>query len=237
MNPEKRVGLYLTIIVHLVVLIGFLLYQINSMVEKESSFVLDFTKQEEEEEQARKEERRAQLSAEVEDLIRGVQQQSRNVAVDATQRNRALRDDRHTNPNEVYDEAKELQDKLDAARKAVEDQQGVEEIDVSPKKEEKPKNTPAYTGPSVLEYTLEGRKATNLPIPVYKCMGGGDVTVAIQVDRKGYVKEAAIVIDFSSQDRCLQEFAVRAAKQSRFNSSSEAPSMQSGEIVYRFIPQ
>ena len=77
----------------------------------------------------------------------------------------------------------------------------------------------------------------HLPIPVYKCMGGGDVTVAIQVDPKGYVVHAAIVTDFSSQDHCLQEFAVRAALQSRFTAQSNAPSKQSGEIVYRFIPQ
>ena len=77
----------------------------------------------------------------------------------------------------------------------------------------------------------------SLPIPVYKCLGGGDVTVSIQVDRKGYVQKAAIVAYFSSQDRCLQEYALRAARQSRFTASVDAPPLQTGEIVYRFIPQ
>ncbi|MFA5227668.1 MAG: hypothetical protein WC396_08660, partial [Bacteroidales bacterium] len=77
MKKETRVGIYLTVILHLLVLIGFLLYQINSLVQKESTFVLDFTKQEEREEKAEKEKRREELSAELENLIAGIQQQSR----------------------------------------------------------------------------------------------------------------------------------------------------------------
>lgn len=239
MKTETRVGLYLTIIVHLLALIGILAYQIQSVRQKDASFELDFTQQEREEQQQAEEERlarRAELSAELEDMIRGVQRESRNVAVDATQR-RALRDDRHSNPNEVYDEAKALQDKLDAARKAVQEQQGDEDVAAPVQKQEEKKNVPAYTGPSVLEYTLEGRKIMNPSTPAYKCLGGGDVTVAIQVDPKGIVLQATIIADFSSQDRCLQEYAIEAAKKTRFTSSPDAPPRQEGEIVYRFIPQ
>lgn len=237
MKKETRVGIYLTVILHLLVLIGFLLYQINSLVQKESTFVLDFTKQEEREEKAEKEKRREELSAELENLIAGIQQQSRNVAVDISERERHLKDDRNRNPEQVYDEAKSLQERLDAARKAVREQQGEEEMVPADKIDQKKTQTEAYTGPSVLEYRLDGRKAMNLPIPAYKCLGGGDVTVAIEVDRKGMVVEALIVADFSSMDHCLQEFAIRAARQSRFTSSTNAPPRQSGEIVYRFIPQ
>lgn len=237
MKKETRVGIYLTVILHLLVLIGFLLYQINSLVQKESTFVLDFTKQEEREEKAEKEKRREELSAELEDLIAGIQQQSRNVAVDISERERHLKDDRNRNPEQVYDEAKSLQERLDAARKAVREQQGEEEIVSADRIDQKKTQTEAYTGPSVLEYRLDGRKAMHLPIPAYKCLGGGDVTVAIEVDRKGMVVEALIVADFSSMDHCLQEFAIRAARQSRFTSSTNAPPRQSGEIVYRFIPQ
>ena len=237
MKKETRVGIYLTVILHLLVLIGFLLYQINSLVQKESTFVLDFTKQEEREEKAEKEKRREELSAELENLIAGIQQQSRNVAVDISERERHLKDDRNRNPEQVYDEAKSLQERLDAARKAVREQQGEEEMVPADRIDQKKTQTEAYTGPSVLEYRLDGRKAMHLPIPAYKCLGGGDVTVAIEVDRKGLVVEALIVADFSSMDHCLQEFAIRAARQSRFTSSTNAPPRQSGEIVYRFIPQ
>jgi hypothetical protein len=236
MKKETKTGIYLTVIVHLVALIIFLLFQINSLLQKESSFVLDFSQQEELEAQLQREQMRAQLSAQLEDLLSGIEQQSRNVAVDATQRNQNLKDDRHEDPSRVYEEAEELQKRLDAAREAVEDEGGEENIAAPPKKE-KEDNVKPYTGPSVLEYTLKGRKAMSLPIPVYKCIGGGDVTVLIAVDQKGYVQKADIVDDFSSRDRCLREFALRAAKQSRFTASTEAPSLQSGEIVYRFIPQ
>jgi len=41
----------------------------------------------------------------------------------------------------------------------------------------------------------------------------------------------------SSSDACLREFAVRAAKSSRFTASASSPDKQVGEIVYRFIAQ
>lgn len=236
MKKETKTGIYLTIIVHLVALIVILSLQISSMIRKESSFVLDFTQQEELEAAQRKEQMRAEISEGLDELISEIQRQSRNVAVDATQRNQLLQDDRHKNPAEVYKEAEELQKRLDAARKEVEEQGGQEAVAAQKNKDERENEKP-YTGPAVLEYSLEGRKAMSLPIPVYKCLGGGDVTVAIQVDRKGYVKKMAILQDFSSQDRCLQEFALRAARQSRFTASEEAPPLQPGEIVYRFIPQ
>lgn len=236
MKKETKTGIYLTIIVHLVALIVILSLQISSMIRKESSFVLDFTQQEELEAAQRREQMRAEISEGLDELISEIQRQSRNVAVDATQRNQLLRDDRHKNPAEVYKEAEELQKRLDAARKEVEEQGGQEAVAAQKNKDERENEKP-YTGPAVLEYSLEGRKAMSLPIPVYKCLGGGDVTVAIQVDRKGYVKKMAILQDFSSQDRCLQEFALRAARQSRFTASEEAPPLQPGEIVYRFIPQ
>ncbi|MDD4919775.1 MAG: hypothetical protein PHX94_03580 [Bacteroidales bacterium] len=236
MKKEMRVGLYLTLIIHLIALIVILSLQISLIIKKESSFMLDFTPQEELELEQQKERIRAEVSAGLDDLIAGVQRESRNVTVDATLRNRPLKDDRHTDPSQVYKEAEALQKRLDASRREIEEQGGVEEMAIADKKENKQDLVP-YTGPAVLEYTLEGRKAMSLSIPVYKCLGGGDVTISIQVDRKGYVQKAAIVSYFSSQDHCLQEYALRAARQSRFSASVNAPPLQSGEIVYRFIPQ
>ena len=43
--------------------------------------------------------------------------------------------------------------------------------------------------------------------------------------------------DISSADQCLRNFAVRAARLSRFSASPSAPPRQTGEIVYRFIAQ
>ena len=98
-------------------------------------------------------------------------------------------------------------------------------------------NQKVYSGPSVLSYTLDGRKASHLPIPAYRCYGAGDVTVIISVDNAGNVVRAKVMDEISSTDNCLRSFAVRAARLSKFSASSNAPSNQTGEIVYRFIAQ
>ena len=48
---EEKAGLYITLIVHLSILIILLIFQIGATRSKETSFVLDFTRQEEVEKQ------------------------------------------------------------------------------------------------------------------------------------------------------------------------------------------
>jgi hypothetical protein len=234
-SKEKKVGFYSTIIFHLVVLIIFLLTAIHGIVSEETSFVLDFSKLEEIEKIEKLEELKQQASKELDDLLSGRASNSyRNVAVDRS--NQPLRDDRFKNPNQVYDEARELQRKLDASRAAALREQGSD--DVASNNENLPKeNAQQYKGPSVISYTLDGRKAISLPVPAYKCQGGGDVSVQISVNRKGYVVGASVIESVSSSDECLIRSAVAAAKRSRFRASASAPEKQVGEIVYRFIAQ
>lgn len=235
-SKEKKAGFYTTIIFHLVVIIICLLTAIQKVVSEETSFVLDFSKLEELERVEKQEELKAQASKELDDLLSGNASSSayRNVAVDRS--SRALKDDRFKNPNQVYDEARELQRKLDASRAAAQREQGADEDAVS--QDNLPdSNAPQYKGPSVISYSLDGRKAVSLPVPAYKCQGGGDVSVQIQVNRKGYVVSAAVIESVSSSDECLIRSAVAAAKRSRFRASSSAAEKQVGEIVYRFIAQ
>ncbi len=234
-SKEKKVGFYSTIIFHLVVLIIFLLTAIHGIVSEETSFVLDFSKLEEIEKIEKLEELKQQASKELDDLLSGRASNSyRNVAVDRS--NQPLRDDRFKNPNQVYDEARELQRKLDASRAAALREQGSD--DVAANNENLPKeNAQQYKGSSVISYTLDGRKAISLPVPAYKCQGGGDVSVQIYVNRKGYVVGASVIESVSSSDECLIRSAVAAAKRSRFRASTTAPEKQVGEIVYRFIAQ
>ena len=235
-SKEKKVGFYSTVIFHLVVLIIFLLTAIHGIVSEETSFVLDFSKLEEIEKIEKLEEIKQQASKELDDLLSGKVSPSayRNVAVDRS--SRALKDDRHKNPNQVYDEARELQRKLDASRAAALREQGSD--DVAANNENLPKeNAQQYKGPSVISYTLDGRKAISLPVPAYKCQGGGDVSVQITVNRKGYVVAAQVIESVSSSDECRVRSAIAAAKRSRFRASTTAPEKQVGEIVYRFIAQ
>ena len=237
LNRGNKAGLYLTISVHLVLLILFLIYQIGYQLQQDHTFVLDFSPQEEAERLAQKAQLRTQVSQELDAILSGSAAAPRNVVVNASERDprgQALRDDRFRNPNQVYEEAQQLQAKLDASRRAAQALQGSDNI--APEETPRPPSE-TYKGPSVISYKLGERKALSLPIPVYKCLGGGDVTVIIAVDPKGYVVAASVYKEFSSSDPCLTEYAMRAARSSRFSEDTKAPAQQQGEIVYRFVAQ
>ncbi|HBZ35531.1 MAG TPA: hypothetical protein PLG03_01130 [Bacteroidales bacterium] len=240
---ENKVGLYLTIAVHLLIIIILLLAKISALVSEENSFVIDFSKQEQIEKEAEEIKLKEEISKELDEELSGqtygstTRNNIRNVIVDAgAKKGSELRDDRFKNPSQVYQEAMELQKKLEASKKEAEAYQGSDDVPTSTNSS-KQSQSESYKGPSVLSYTLEGRKAISLPIPVYKCIAGGDVYISIIVNRKGYVVSASIIDGISANDDCIREYAIRAAKSSRFTASDTAPEKQQGEIVYRFIAQ
>ena len=238
-KKEDRAGLYITVIFHLTVIIVLLVYQIDSTVRKEESFVLDFSKQEEIERRQREEIFKEDISKRLDELIAAAQNSSapiRNIATDASRAQ--LRDDRGTDAEELYKEAERLaQDLKNGQKDAIEDNAVDETVEMQHQQKKSPENQKEYSGPSVLSYTLDGRKASHLPIPAYRCYGAGDVTVIITVDNSGRVVRAKVMEEISSSDNCLRSFAVRAARLSRFSASPDAPANQTGEIVYRFIAQ
>ncbi|MBR5019381.1 MAG: hypothetical protein IKX53_07075 [Bacteroidales bacterium] len=236
-NKEDRVGFYTTLVFHLSVLIVLLLVSIGHVATSETSFVLDFTKQEELEKLQKEIELKEEVNKNLEDMLaRQPRERIRNVAVDAGSK---LKDDRFKNPSEVYDEARELQRKLDASKRDALAQQAKDEaVDLNPQKGEvSDEPAQAYHGPSVISYQLDGRKALSLPVPAYKGYGAGDVLVDIEVNQAGRVTAASVRAGDSSADASLHSFAIDAAKRSRFSASSDAAKSQSGWILYRFIAQ
>lgn len=237
LSKEDRAGLYLTIIVHLVALIIFLAVQLGFSLQRENSFVLDFTKQEELEKQQKEELFKDDISKRIDEMIAASEAGSlpvRNVAVDRS----SLKDDRGTNAEELYKEAERLANELKNGFEVNRD----DEVPVSPQKPSKEENKEqqtesTYKGPSVVSYELEGRKASKLSIPAYRCIGAGMVTVIITVDNAGNVISAKVQEEVSSQDQCLRNFAVRAARLSKFSASPSAPARQGGNIVYQFMAQ
>ena len=231
-------------IFHLTVIIVLLLYQIDSTVRREESFVIDFSKQEEIERQIKEmeemEKEIAKLDAirqRLEEKISGTSTPVRNIAVD---RGGPLKDDRGTDAEQLYKDAERLAQDLKNGQKsnAFEEKYSDDAVDLGGGgKKDKGKSDKVYSGPSVLSYTLDGRKASKLPIPAYRCYAGGEVTVIIVVNPQGSVIGAEVKDDISSTDQCLRNFAVRAARLSKFSQSSTAPARQTGEIVYRFIAQ
>ena len=220
----------------MVVIIVLLIYQIDSALKKEESFVLDFTKQEEIEKREKEVAFKEDISRKLDELIAAARNSSdpvRNIAVDAGSK---LKDDRNTDADQLYKDAERLAKELRDGHGIEEDARD-ETVEIPSQKKEENTKKEQYSGPSVLSYTLDGRKASHLKIPAYRCYGSGDVTVIITVNNSGMVVGAKVMEGVSSNDQCLRNFAVRAARLSRFSASSTAPPNQTGEILYRFIAQ
>ncbi len=234
LTPDQKAGLYITATIHLAVIIVLLLVRISYELKTENSFVLDFTK--EEEIQKEKEQLELQKSAaeRLEQLIAAASGEPlRNVAVDQG----ALKDDRGTNAEELYREAERLAQELrDGQNRQEEDPEAFASTEAPAKPQPKQESKP-YSGPSVLSWSLDGRKASHLPIPAYRCYGAGEVTVIITVNNKGDVVNAKVDESVSTADNCLRTFAVRAARLSKFSASPSAPSRQMGTITYAFVAQ
>ena len=235
LTPDQKAGLYITAIVHLAVIIVLLLCQIGYSVQRENSFVLDFTKQEEKEAQEQQEELHRSAMAQLENLLAAARTQPiRAVAVNRSQ----LKDDRNTDADQLYRDAERLaQDLKDGQHRQMDNPDDYVQDPVTPPSDPKPRKQETYSGPSVLSWSLDGRRATHLPIPAFRCYGAGEVTVIITVNTQGTVVDAKVDDGASSKDGCLRNFATRAARLSKFNASTTAPARQLGTITYLFIAQ
>ena len=239
LKKENKAGLYITVIFHLTVIIVLLAVGIDSNLKPENSFVLDFSKQEEIERQKKEEIFKEDISKKLDEMIRTAQSapqsQIRNIAVDAG--SSTLKDDRGTDADQLYKDAARLAQELrDGQKDAIEEDARDETVQMQHQKKEDT-SAKEYSGPSVVSYTLDGRKASHLKIPAYRCLGSGDVTVIITVDPSGKVLNAKVLDAVSAEDKCLRDFAIRAARLSRFSASTKAPARQTGEILYRFVAQ
>lgn len=225
-------------IFHLTVIIVLLAVGIDNSLKPETSFVLDFSKQEEIERQQREEIFKEDISRKLDDMIRAAQDapqsQVRNIAVDAGS---TLKDDRGTDADQLYKDAARLAQELkDGQKDGIEEDAREETVQMQHQRKDD-SSAKEYSGPSVVSYTLDGRKASHLKIPAYRCLGSGDVTVIITVDPSGKVLNAKVLDAVSADDKCLRDFAIRAARLSRFSASTKAPARQTGEILYRFVAQ
>lgn len=236
---EERAGLYVTLIVHLSILIILLIVQIGATRTKETSFVLDFTRQEELEKQQKEEEQLLEQIEKAEQMRAAIQEKiNRQLGEipsikNITTNRGALKDDKGGDGRELMKEAAKMEDRLRDKSHIKPDEDYSDGGAQEEGKNDKPEQ--AYSGATVLSWQLDGRRAIRLPVPAYKCYGGGTVTVIITVDTAGRVTDAAI--QSGSTDKCLTNAALTAARNSRFNADSKAQAKQIGNIVYEFIPQ
>lgn len=170
-------------------------------------------------------------------------------------RNLAARPDPTINPEDYIDKVKEemiksgqlgLDNYIDEQKrlKAERQQEGVDLLKDQVKTAEETRNNEAnemaakYSGPTRIYYNLPGRVHAYLSIPVYKCEGGGKVTVAIEVTPRGLVEKASVVAgESTTTDPCLTEAALSSSMASRFSPDARTTRNLAGTITYLFVPQ
>tara|TARA_B110000503_G_scaffold44917_1_gene73367 strand:- start:1719 stop:2486 length:768 start_codon:yes stop_codon:yes gene_type:complete len=100
-----------------------------------------------------------------------------------------------------------------------------------------------YDGQVTVAFDVPGRDGLHLDVPGYRCRGGGEVVVKIEVMGDGSVREARVIAtklspsDGASEPirMCLTEQALRSAQRSSFRASVDGSVL--GTLTYRFIAQ
>lgn len=95
-----------------------------------------------------------------------------------------------------------------------------------------------YDGNVTVKFDLAGRRAKHLDVPGYRCQGGAEVVVQIEVDRKGAVRSAALSPALAAQlAPCFAESALESARRSSFYIEPTAEPVTRGTLTYIFVPQ
>lgn len=156
--------------------------------------------------------------------------------------NDKLRDDRGTKAEDIYNEAKAVQDRVKSNRDLYE--KGLrEEQEIADRKNDKSDGTKRedakVKGLVTVSFSFQNpvRHSSNLITPAYMCEGGGEVVLNVTLNRNGNVSSATPDRSSSTSDNCMITTAINAAKKSRFNIDTSAPEKHQGTITYIFIPQ
>ena len=233
---DHRVGLCVTLIAYLLLMIVFVSSKIvvGRRASQQGMYIDLQTLAELEQERDR-------LQAEVDRRQQGEAidwGSIRNEISNENALNEQLKDDRGTNAAALNDAAEDAAARMQANREAYE--QGLAEAEAiggdrgraSEGKHEDRKVRGSVTVSFSLTDPL--RQSVHLNVPAYRCESGGQVVVAIVVNRAGEVISARVV---EGGDDCMREAALRAANISTFNIDPAAPARHQGTITYTFIPQ
>ncbi len=165
----------------------------------------------------------------------------RNLTSNEALLNENLKDDRGTRTEALNASAREIAEGMESNRAAYE--AGLAEAEAildkgRAKSEDKTTEgqDSKFKGNVTVSFVLKdpARTKRHLVVPAYRCEGGGEVVVAITVNRGGEVTAAKVV---SGGDESMREAALDAAWKSLFNIDMSAPERHNGTITYLFIPQ
>ena len=239
-KKNRKVGLYTTLIFHLLLLIVLLSTGIGTLIKEETSFVMDFTKIEEAEKRMLEEKKKIKLkdeaAKELEKILGAAPEKARNAVADRSSKESKF------DMKEVYADNAKLQDRLRKSKKQAQLEKEAEEAAIAAenaKNNKKSGKDVNVKGRVFVAYELDGRQRKYLPTPAYTCAGAGEVSVAVTVDYKGRVVKAEVIDGESTPDDCLRENAVRFAKISSFEAddSGKYPKKHVGTITYVFEAQ
>ncbi len=239
---DHRVGLCVTLIVYLLLAIAFVAWKIVvDAPRSESMLLVDLQALEElqrQKEELEREVKMRQMAAEEFDFsdVRNL------VSNENAEPDENLRDDRGTDMREVNASAGAAEEAMRSNRELYEAGLREEQEILSRRGERQEQGEASDTkvkGRVTVSFSLVNpvRHSVRLIVPAYRCEKGGEVTVAITVNRNGAVIAASVDRALSADDYCMQETALDAARRSRFNIDTSAPEKQTGTITYLFIPQ
>lgn len=240
---RHKVGLLVTIVVYLSLAILFMTYRIVVLPSQPPKIEIEFTPEQLQEMVEQLQEKEIE---QMEDM--GPMENVQNKISDANSKfDASLRDSKNSDASEIYDEVEELQNRLREGQENY--QRELNEIERMKEQNEKDlkkdrsaeqgsENRDAFVrGNVVASFDLEGRTASYIDIPAYKCEGAGVVVVSISVNRNGKVVAASVDSATNTSERCILDEAVASAKASRFNASTTARDPQRGTITYTFVAQ
>ena len=236
---NHRVGLCITIIIYLVIGIGFFASKIvvGRKMSQQGMFIdlQDIEMLERERDRLAEEVRRANQKIDWSKIS--------NTSSNENALNENLTDDRGTNTSALNEDTEAVEARMRANREAYEkglkDAKRAGERDKSDDKSEdkgNKNNDKKAKGSVTVSFSFKDpvRYSRHLVKPAYRCEGGGEVVVIVGLDRTGKVIYAFVE---SGGDECMRQTAVAAAKGSRFDHNNSAPAKQEGTITYIFIPQ
>ena len=242
---RHRVGILVTIIIHLLLVLFFMVTEFGNMKRKidKQQVLIDFVDPEAmQKEIDQKKAEIKQLTQQ--ELVKTLEKEyiGKNIAV-----NQADNDPKQSIDKMVNDIKGELNIKdRPSSSSAPEIHKQAEpdaKVESNPQKDQKPVlnekgERTYYKGATTISYFLEGRTDVYMPVPVYKCQGSGKVVLEIIVNPNGYVMSIALnKAESQITEDCLLEAATRAALTTRFNAKGSAPEKQRGKITYIFIAQ
>lgn len=231
---DNRETICITAIIYLSAAIIFLFSKIIMQPRVESDIVvMDFREQAEELARLEEELERAQM---MNDLLNNGLEEDFGEVRNAVSNENA--DELSEETRELVEQSEEVLEEM--GRNGAEYQQMLATISEPVQREESevPRDSKISGGVTV-SFSLARplRHAVRLPVPSYRCSGGGRVVVEIEVSRNGDVISADVDKSRSVDDYCMVSSALETAQRSHFNVDPSAPARQHGTITYIFVAQ